>query len=123
MNYWFYINLSTLLLAIVFFLWSLPKNGILLLAVLFGLLSLLFILFNCNMHAIFSKIRKLNNQNKRIKIAKYARKIMPYHMAIGLIGLVTILGHMLFVFIAFGAFVHIKMISGLIAFLGLLLVS
>lgn len=123
MTYWFYINLATFLLAVIYFLWSLPKIGTVLFASLLGLLGLLFILFNWNMHAIFGKIRQLKSRKDRIKIAKHARKIMPYHMAIGICGLVLISGHALLLFRSYGIFINPKMVSGVLAFIGLVVVS
>jgi len=123
MNNWFYINLATFLLAVIFFLWNLPKTGTILLASILGLLGLLFILFNWNMHAIFSKIRQLKKRSDRIKIAKYARKIMPYHMMIGICGLILIIGHLFFVFYSYGIFINLKILSGILAFIGLIIVS
>lgn len=123
MNYWFYINLTTFLLAILFFLWGLPKTSVIILASLLGMIGLLFILFNWNMHAIFSKIRTTKNRNDRIKIAKHARKIMPFHMIIGIFGLILISGHALLIFLNYQVFINSKVLTGVFAFIGLIVVS
>lgn len=123
MNYWFLINVATFLLAFSLFLFNLPQTNSLLIASILGLLGLFFILLNWNMHAMFSKIRKLKERKDRIRIAKYARKIMPYHMAIGLVGLLFISGHVIFIVNSYRVFINLKILSGMLALIALMMVS
>lgn len=122
MNHWFYINLLTFLYALFSFLWNSPKSGNLFLAVLSGLFGLFFILFNWNMHAIFAKIRKLRSREQRIRIAKYARKIMPFHLYIGSLGFLFILVHLFLIASTYGGALHFKTGSGYLAFGALIVV-
>lgn len=123
MNFWFYINFATFLLTLLLFILSLPKTGSILVASVMGIIGLFFILFNWNMHAIFSKIRKLKSRNERIKIAKYARKIMPYHLTIGICGLLFVTGHSILEIYNYGISLHMKTLSGLLALTGLIIVT
>jgi len=122
MNAWFYLNLMTFLYALLYFLWRLPTSVSLFFALTFGLLGLLFILLNWNMHALFSKIRKLTSRKKRIQIAKHARKIMPYHIHIGILALVFVLAHLLLINDLYSFSWHLKTVSGYGAFIGLIIV-
>lgn len=123
MNYWFYLNLITFIFAVVTFLLGLPKTSMNIFATLLGIIGLFCILFNWNMHAIFSKIRELKSRSERIKIAGYARKIMPYHIFIGVCGLILISGHLLLFLWLYGLFINLKALSGFLAYFGLIVVT
>ncbi|WP_077324939.1 hypothetical protein [Virgibacillus siamensis] len=113
MNYWFLLNVGLFVFAVVRMIrdFSFP--------VLVAVCGLLCILFNWNMHAIFSKVRYLTSRNERIKIAKRARKIMPFHVLIGLTGFSLIVLHLSLILGNYGlADVTPKIISGGIAFIG-----
>src|SRR5699024_8014378 len=58
---------------------------------------LMFILFNWNIHAIFSNIRSLSIRTERFKLAKVARKIMQHHLLFGTISFVFIILNFLFI--------------------------
>lgn len=114
MNYWFILNAALFIISIVLvtrdFSW----------AVFFAVCGLMCILFNWNMHAIFSRIRNLDSRNKRIRIAKCARRIMPFHVTIGVTGLVLIVFHVLLILRGYGLTnLSLKTVSGGIAFAGL----
>src|SRR5690625_6993488 len=94
MNYWFILNLLLLLYAFIDVIFM---NSFDLYVPILGLFGLMFILFNWNIHAIFSKIRSLTNSTERIKLAKVARKIMPHHLFIVTIGFVFIFLNFLFI--------------------------
>ncbi|WP_174616166.1 hypothetical protein [Virgibacillus ihumii] len=115
MNYWFILNIALFMVSVILYIRD-PS-----LAVLVAVSGLVFILFNWNMHAIFSKIRSLNSRNDRIKIAAHARKIMPFHLMIGNIGLIFIILHVLLIIQQYGiTYVTYKAASGGIAFAGLI---
>ncbi|MBB6454022.1 MFS family permease [Salirhabdus euzebyi] len=118
MNKWFYLNILVLILAI----WQGIKDSptFLSLPIIFGIVGLLAILLNWNMHSLFSEIRREKKRERKIKIAKIARKIMPYHMTIGLMALLLITIHVSLIFTEYAFnWQHTKMVSGLLALLAL----
>lgn len=124
MNLWFFINCLTMLWVIIVFGYKTPQVPIIYYSHLTAIIGLFFVLINWNMHALFSKIRHLTNRKQRIKIANYARKLMPIHHITGIIGLIFIITHFLLVFLSYGTFaIQFKFLSGLFAFMALLIVS
>jgi hypothetical protein len=114
MNKWFYINITI-------FLFALWKGIIMYLpyvkaAVLFALIGLFFILVNWNMHGMFLQIRTIQDRQHKIRIAKVAKKIMPFHIWIGMSGFILIIIHACFIIHLYGFHWHnLKIISGLVA--------
>ncbi|GAA0595744.1 hypothetical protein GCM10009001_09840 [Virgibacillus siamensis] len=111
MNYWFILNAVLFMSAVMLYI---RDSSV---AVLMAVCGLAFILFNWNMHAIFSKIRNLDNRNERIRIAGRARKIMPFHVVSGIVGLAFIVLHILLIYLRYDVtYMKFKAVSGGVAF-------
>lgn len=112
MNKWFYFNLILLIFAV----WKIADRIPLPLHILFGALGLMLVLFNWTRHAVFSTIRNTPDRQKKIKLAKISRKIVPFHRYIGSTALILIIIHATLVINRYGGFYwqNFKMISGIL---------
>jgi len=82
-------------------------------------------LLNISMFFIFLTIKKSKSRRTKIFLAKFSKKLMKYHMYIGLIGAAIITIHavyMLLITMEKNYFWHIKNILGEISYLLLLIV-
>ena len=86
-------------------------------AVIFAVIGLFFILFNWSFHGIFLEIRTIQNRKRKVKLAKIAKKIMPFHMYTGLTAFLFVTIHVVLIIESYGfQWRSTKMITGVIAF-------
>lgn len=120
MNRWFYFNFALLCIALwhvfrknLFLYWQIP--------LLFGILSLLFVLFNWTRHAMYSTIRETSNRQRKIKYANLSKKAIRIHKWTGTTALILAIIHGIFSWqtYAFTVF-RAKIIFGLLTLLALL---
>ncbi|HIV82839.1 MAG TPA: hypothetical protein H9994_09010 [Candidatus Salinicoccus merdavium] len=92
MSIWFLLNGALLIWA----LWNVIES----LAVhtayyhfLLGFAGFLFFIFNWTRNAVFATIRGTKDRQKKIRLAKISKKVMPYHRWTGTLSIVFILLH------------------------------
>lgn len=114
MNKWFYFNTLLLILA----MWKVISKNFFIhwqIHLLFGIIGLLFILFNWTRHAVFSTIRSTSDRARKIKYANLSKKVVHIHKWTGTTALVMIIIHALITFRHFGFYIeNIKVLSGLL---------
>src|SRR5699024_10085734 len=88
MNKWFYFNL----LLILFVLYKVIFGSYLLVSFLGGL-GLLFVLFNCSCHAMFSTIRSDINRIKKIKYATLSKHVLHIHNSTAMTTFIILIYH------------------------------
>lgn len=111
MNRWFIFNIFILGFA-MFKVLSRPSN----IAILFGLIALLLILFNWTRHAVFTTIRQSKDRKEKIKFAKLSKRILPFHKWIGTTALIIALLHASFMLYKYGLYLqNKKILSGILA--------
>jgi hypothetical protein len=90
-----------------------------------GQAAILLFFININMYFIFLVIRKTSLRNVKIRLAKFSRQMMKFHIPIALLGTILILGHAginLKVLGPIFGYTHLKLVSGYFSFLFLLIV-
>ncbi|WHY86888.1 hypothetical protein QNH39_03155 [Neobacillus novalis] len=90
--------------------------------------ALILFFININMYFIFLVIRKTSIRKVKIRLAKFSRHLMKWHIKIAVLGATIIAGHALINFYVFGPLVgynHLKLLSGYLAvlLLGLTLIA
>ncbi|QCJ40931.1 hypothetical protein FAY30_02850 [Bacillus sp. S3] len=85
-------------------------------------------LININMYFIFLVIRRTTIRKVKIRLAKFSRYLMKWHIKIALLGTTVIIGHALINIYEFGAMLgygHGKLLSGYLAIvlLGITLIA
>lgn len=111
MSIWFFINLAVVL----FTVWKV-STGYLSLPIVFGVLGLLFVLYNWTRHAVFSTIRSNITRQRKIKYAQFSKKVLPLHKYTGSLALLLIMIHGVLVLRSFGfSLENWKILSGLVA--------
>jgi hypothetical protein len=78
--------------------------------------ALLFAL-NLSYAALFQAIKRSSARSLRVRLAKLARKAMPWHIPIGIVGTALIVVHAGVMLTQFGITVHPKMTTGLASLL------
>lgn len=87
-------------------------------------LAILFFIINVNMYFIFLVIRKAKQRNIKILLAKWSRKMMKLHIPIAILATSLILIHAGIMLTQMGQFIsylHIKMVTGYLSILMLIL--
>jgi hypothetical protein len=87
--------------------------------------AILLFFININMYFIFLVIRKTPLRNVKIRLAKFSRQMMKFHIPIALLGTTIIIGHAAINLKELGpvlGYTHLKLISGYISFLLLFIV-
>lgn len=111
MSYWFILNSLLFLLTIFMFLTSKGSAHI-----LFGIIGLLFYLYNWTRHAMFSTIRSNISRERKIKFAQISKRALPLHRWTGTAALLFITIHAFYIIILFGFnFYHLKFLTGFLA--------
>lgn len=121
MSIWFFLNGALLIWAA----WNVAQS----LAVqsvhhhlLLGFAGFLFFLFNWTGNAVFATIRNVDDRTVKIRLARFSKKIMPYHRWIGTLSFVFISLHGLAVIHLYGFNPgSMKVLTGLLASVNLLI--
>lgn len=91
-------------------------------AKIFSQIAFLLFLVNVNMYFVLLLIRKGKDRNVKIKLAKISKKMMKFHVAIAVTAVILIFLHgMMMLIIHFQQLHNLKVMSGIIAFLILLI--
>lgn len=118
MSFWFIINFLIIIYAIISFI-----IGYKTLALLFGLLALFFFMFNWTRHAMFASIRANIPRKRKVKLAQYSKKAMPFHKWTGTIAVIIALIHGIMMIKTYGfQMTSYKMMFGFMALVIMLLV-
>ncbi|CAM4256727.1 hypothetical protein [Lacicoccus alkaliphilus] len=84
--------------------------------ILLGFAGFLLFIFNWTRNAVFATIRKVDDRAVKIKLARFSKKIMPYHRWIGTLSFVLIALHALTVIHLYGFNPgSMKILTGLLA--------
>ena len=117
MSIWFFINI----IVFIFAIWKIT-TGYINLPIIFGGLGFILVLYNWTRHAVFSTIRSNISRERKVKLAQFSKKVLPYHKWTGSLALVLILTHFIFITHYYEFTIHsAKMLSGLFAFMILIL--
>lgn len=121
MSIWFYLNGALLIWAVWNVIGSLAVHSTYL-HILLGFAGFLFFIFNWTRNAIFATIRNIDDRAVKIKLARFSKKIMPYHRWIGTSSLIIILLHGMSVLFLYNFnFTNLKILTGMLASVNLLL--
>ena len=120
MSIWFLLNGALLIWA----LWNVIES----LAVhttychfLLGFTGFLFFIFNWTRNAVFATIRNTEDRQKKIRLAKFSKKIMPYHRWTGTLSIILIVLHGTAVLYLYNFdMTNMKILTGLLAALTML---
>lgn len=111
MNKWYLLNSLLLLYASYKFATSSITS-----AKIFGLLGLLFIMYNWTRQAIFKSIRDAKERSIKIKFAKLSKRKLPFHKWTGTIALILIIFHGSLILKDYGLLLgNKKLVAGLLA--------
>lgn len=83
-------------------------------------IGIILFFINVNMYFIFLVIRKTKIRNIKIHLAKFSRIMMKWHIKIGILGTIIIIGHAVINLTQVGpviGFTHIKLLTGYLAIL------
>lgn len=83
-------------------------------------MAMLLFIINVNMYFIFLVIRKTSQRTIKVRLAKFSRHFMKYHIKIAITATIIIIGHVLINLYKMGpviGYAHIKMLTGYLAFL------
>ncbi|GHI00722.1 hypothetical protein [Neobacillus kokaensis] len=81
--------------------------------------GIILFLININMYFIFLVIRKTSVRQVKIRLAKFSRHFMKWHIPIAIWGTVVIVGHAIINLTQIGpliGFTHLKLLTGYLAF-------
>ena len=120
MSIWFLLNGALLIWA----LWNVIES----LAVhttyyhfLFGFTGFIFFIFNWTRNAVFATIRNTKARQKKIRLAQFSKKIMPYHRWTGTLSIIFIVLHATAVLYLYNFdLTNMKILTGLLAALTML---
>jgi hypothetical protein len=85
-------------------------------------IAIVLFFINVNMYFIFLVIRKSSVRKVKIRLAKFSRYMMKWHIKIGIAGTILIIGHAIINLNQFGPIVgyaHLKLLTGYLATIGL----
>lgn len=117
MSRWFIING----IFILFVIWKVA-TGNFTIPLLFGVLGFCFFMINWMRHAMFATIRSKIDRKRKIMLAKFSKRAMPFHKWTGTIAFIFILVHMILMVNLYGFQMNnFKMMFGLMACLLLFL--
>ncbi|MBO0959366.1 hypothetical protein J1P26_06435 [Neobacillus sp. MM2021_6] len=118
---WSLANILLIVVSIVYIWFFRPHDSSLVITgqVLAQVAVILFFI-NINMYFIFLVIRKTSVRKVKIRLAKFSRYLMKWHIKIALLGATVIIGHALINFYELGPVIgygHLKIWSGYLAIL------
>lgn len=116
---WTAANLLLLVLSFVYIWFIRPHDSTLVVtSQTFAQVGVVLFLININMYFIFLVIRNTSIRKVKIRLAKFSRYLMKWHIKIALLGTTVILGHASINLLEFGpiiGFTHMKLVSGYMA--------
>lgn len=115
MSIWFLLNGALLIWALWNVIESLTDHTVYY-HFLLGFAGFLFFIFNWTRNAVFSTIRMTEDRQKKIRLAKLSKKIMPYHKWTGTLSIIFILLHGTAVLYLYNFdLTNMKILTGLLA--------
>ncbi|PWT96354.1 MAG: hypothetical protein C5B52_15935 [Bacteroidetes bacterium] len=118
---WTFFNIA-LVLCSIFYIWFIRphESSWVVVSQFLAQTAILLFLININMYFIFLVIRKTSLRNVKIRLAKFSRQMMKFHIPIALLGTTIIIIHAGINLKELGpvlGYVHLKLISGYLSFL------
>jgi hypothetical protein len=126
---WTVANMLLIVLSVVYIWFFRPHDSTLVVTgQTLAQLGVILFLININMYFIFLVIRNTSIRKVKIRLAKFSRYLMKWHIKIALLATTIILGHAWINLYEFGrilGFNHVKLLSGYLAlvFLGITLAA
>ena len=116
---WTFVNIFLVVISIVYIWMFRPHDSTLIVAgQLLAQIGLILFLININMYFIFLVIRKTSVRKVKIRLAKFSRHFMKWHIPIAIWGTVVIAGHAIINLTQIGpllGFAHLKLLTGYLA--------
>lgn len=113
---WISLNILIVVISFVYIWFFRPHDGYLVVTGQFlAQLAILLFLININMYFIFLVIRKTSQRNIKIRLAKFSRFMMKWHIIIAVTATIIIAGHAWINLLKIGpiiGYAHLKMLSG-----------
>ncbi|MDQ6595645.1 hypothetical protein E2K98_22340 [Bacillus salipaludis] len=118
---WLIVN-TALVVILTVYIWIISPHdsSSVVLAQLLAQIAVIFFIVNVNMYFIFLVIRNTSQRNVKIRLAKFSRALMKWHIKIGVSATILILAHALINLSKVGPLVgytHVKFVSGYLAIL------
>jgi hypothetical protein len=116
---WIFLN-GLLVLASIVYIWIIrPHDSSLVVAAqLLAQIGMILFLVNINMYFIFLVIRKSSIRKVKVRLAKFSRYMMKWHIPIAVLGTSVIIGHgavNLYAIAPLIGYSHLKILSGMLA--------
>lgn len=116
---WTVVNLGLIIISIVY-IWILRPHdsSSIVISQLLAQLAIILFFININMYFIFLVIRKTSIRKIKIRLAKFSRYLMKWHIKIALFGTAIVVGHASNNLFEFGRLIgynHLKLLSGYLA--------
>jgi len=116
---WTFFNIALFVVSIVYIWFFRPHDSsFIITSQLLAQIGVILFLVNINMYFIFLVIRKTSIRKIKIRLAKFSRYLMKWHIKIALLGTAVIVGHASINLYEFGrliGFNHLKLLSGYLA--------
>jgi hypothetical protein len=123
---WTFFNIALFLFSIIYIWLIRPhESSWVVVSQFLAQAAILLFFININMYFIFLVIRKTSLRNVKIRLAKFSRQMMKFHIPIALLGTTIIIGHAGINLKELGpvlGYTHLKLISGYAAFFLLVIV-
>lgn len=121
---WTVANLLLIVISVVYIWFFRPHDSTLVVtSQTFAQVGVVLFLININMYFSFLVIRNTSIRKVKIRLAKFSRYLMKWHIKIALLGTTVIIGHASINLYEFGrllGFTHMKFVSGYMALVLLL---
>lgn len=115
MSIWFLLNGALLIWALWNVIESLTVQSTYY-HILLGFIGFSFFIFNWTRNAVFATIRNADDRQTKIKLAKFSKKIMPYHRWTGTLSIIFILLHGISILHLYNFDItNMKILTGLLA--------
>lgn len=113
---------TVLVIILIIYIWivSPHDSSSVVLAQLLAQIAVILFIVNVNMYFIFLVIRNTSQRKVKIRLAKFSRALMKWHIKIGVSATILILAHALINLSKVGpviGFTHVKLLSGYLAIL------
>jgi hypothetical protein len=122
---WMLLNIVLILGSITYIWLFRPHDSSLIISSqLLAQMAMILFLINVNMYFIFLVIRKTSNRNIKVRLAKFSRHFMKWHIKIAVTGAIIIIGHAAINLLKIGpviGYTHIKMLTGYLGFIFLII--
>src|SRR5213080_3873268 len=121
---WTFVNIALIFLSTIYILLFHPhESSLLVLSQFLAQAAIILFYINLNMYFIFLVIRKTSVRKVKVRLAKFSRQMMKFHIRIALLGTTIIISHAAINLKELGPIVgyaHLKLLSGYLSFLLLL---